>query len=327
MVDKKFGKSENNQQIVHDADFPQKYCIYILRKFDFENFYNTKFIDNQITRRTAFAIRAFNTEISQIRDVTTQDQIARMRFQFWYDGIENAMNAEQSINHPSPKQQPLLYEISECNRLCDGRLSKRWFKRLIDTRDSPEGLSNFPFTTIQELESYSENSVSPVFYLISEAILSQITSSKSTPGIQLKLDHIGSHIGKAQGLANVVRGIIHNAKYNRCYIPSELLVKHNVTHQDLIKINDKPAIKVIDVCYDIASLSHQHIIKAKKLTQDSSLGQFSSIFLPIITLERFLDKLRRNNFDVTKTTWGRKDLFFPLVLFGRSRLWKLGRII
>ncbi|XP_015794886.1 NADH dehydrogenase (ubiquinone) complex I, assembly factor 6 [Tetranychus urticae] len=317
----------DTRKIVQDVNFPRHYCIYILRKYDFEGFYNTKFIDDPITRRTGFAIRAFNTEISQIRDVTTMDTIAKMRFQFWYDGIENALALGQSTEHPSPQQQPLLHEISECNRLCSGKLTKTWFNRLIDARNSPEGLSNFPFNTMKELETYSENSVSPVFYLINEAMLSTCKSSSIKPDIQLKLDHIGSHIGKAQGLANVIRGIIHNARFNRCYVPSELLATHNVTHQDLLKsnINTNPALK--EVYFDIASLSHQHLVKAKKLTQDSSIKQFTSAFLPIITLERFLDKLRKNNFDVSKTNWGRKDLFFPISLLLRSKLWKYGRIV
>uniref|UniRef100_T1JWJ2 Uncharacterized protein n=1 Tax=Tetranychus urticae TaxID=32264 RepID=T1JWJ2_TETUR len=70
-----------------------------------------------------------------------------------------------------------------CDRLCSGKLTKTWFNRLIDARNSPEGLSNFPFNTMKELETYSENSVSPVLYLINEAMLSTY--------------HIGSHIGKA----------------------------------------------------------------------------------------------------------------------------------
>lgn len=58
-------------------------------------------------RRAAFATRAFNVEIAQIRDVTSTPQIGEMRFQFWLDTVDNVYNK----SHFSFERQPVAYEL------------------------------------------------------------------------------------------------------------------------------------------------------------------------------------------------------------------------
>jgi NADH dehydrogenase [ubiquinone] 1 alpha subcomplex assembly factor 6 len=80
----------------------------INRKYDFENYLSTLLIKSSSLRRSAFAIRAFNAELSQIRDLTSTQLMAQLRLQFWSDLIDQIYSNEHII---SSANQPIAYEI------------------------------------------------------------------------------------------------------------------------------------------------------------------------------------------------------------------------
>lgn len=118
-------KNSNSKTI----ESPQKYCMncvkyeiiyYLLlkiidfnfvlkinRKYDFENYLSTLLLKSSSLRRSAFAIRAFNAELSQIRDLTSTQLMAQLRLQFWFDLMDQIYNNE----HISSANQPIAYEI------------------------------------------------------------------------------------------------------------------------------------------------------------------------------------------------------------------------
>lgn len=194
---------------------------------------------------------------------------------------------------------------------------------MVEARKSSFGLSNYPFNTVNEFDNYCDSTLCSANYIINEGLLTIKNDTNSQDNISLKLDHIGNHIGKSQGYANLVRGIIHNATHGRCYIPSELLAKHDVSHQDFLRVKNMDKIK--DICFDIASISHQHFESAQKLANDSAIKPFYPAFLPLIPLKRFLTRLRKNNFDLANPTWGRSDPFLPVQALLKAKLWKFVR--
>lgn len=58
-------------------------------------------------------------------------------------------------------------------------------------------MDNSPYTTLEALEAYAENTYSTLMYLTLAAL----------PLHSLSLDHLASHIGKATGIATVLRGL------------------------------------------------------------------------------------------------------------------------
>ena len=192
-------------------------------------------------------------------------------------------------------------------------LSKRHFKRLISSRNTPEHLTSFPFQTIQQLQDYCESSLAPVYYLLIETSISQ---QPSAANIHLKLDHIASHLAKSQGIGNVLRGVVHNGRSGRCYISSDLLSKHGATHQDFLKHRSKK--EVIDISYDLATIANDHLRIAKNLLGDSQVKPFHSLFLTIIPVEMYLKKLERKNFDIFHKELYQKDGNLPLKLWLKS---------
>lgn len=198
-------------------------------------------------------------------------------------------------------------------------MSSHWFRKLIESRKN--NLSNFPFATVQELEQYAENSVSPVYYLLIEyAIkLGCLEQGAKNKVPRIELDHIASHLGKSQGLLNVLRGLYRNALIEECHIPNDLLAKHNCSHEDVIRlchevqksiqlnrtVSDDKLEKFkfknfLELVFDLASLSKQNLNSAIQIYNQQKLThkQTNYLFLPIHIQHMHLSDLEHNEFNV-----------------------------
>lgn len=117
-----------------------------------------------------------------------------MRLQFWRDSVNKILSG-------SPPKEPvailLASAISELNERTEGRarIPKGWLTRLINVRE--QTLTNDPYPDIAALESYAENTYSTLMYLTLAAL----------PMASVTADHVASHIGKAAGIAAVLRGL------------------------------------------------------------------------------------------------------------------------
>lgn len=75
-------------------------------------------IQNGGLRRAAFALRSFNVELSQIRDLTKSNQLALMRFQFWNDILDDIYaNKDNPKNEMHSRAEynnfPVAFELKE----------------------------------------------------------------------------------------------------------------------------------------------------------------------------------------------------------------------
>ncbi|CAN7938037.1 unnamed protein product, partial [Ixodes hexagonus] len=209
------------------------YCSELVRRHDHENFLSSLLLPAD-GRRAALAVRAFNVELAQIQDVVSRPEIGLMRLQFWTDTVEQ-------IYEGSAPEQPIAQELAAV--VHSQRLSKHWFTRLVESR-RPSAQAH---GSLEEAEEYAERSVSPVFYLILQAM-----------GVQdLGCDHVASHVGKLQGLTNLIRGVPANASRGRVYLPLQLLAKHKVSQESLARGKADAR----EVVYELARAAHQHLEK------------------------------------------------------------------
>lgn len=109
-----------------------------------------------------------------------------MRLKFWDDAIGKIYSQD---NPPIP-EHPVIKELKIY--VDKKKLTKRFFQRLIAARNRP---SNLGFLTVKEVEDYCENTVSSVLYLLME-----VHDMKN-----VHADHAASHLGKAQGIVNMLR--------------------------------------------------------------------------------------------------------------------------
>ena len=93
------------------------------------------------------------------------------------------------------------------------KLNKGWFTRLIDQRE--KDLLDDTIRTVEDLETYTENTSSLLQYLSLESLGVKNTNA----------DHAASHIGKAVGICTLLRGTPYHASKRRCYLPLDLLSK------------------------------------------------------------------------------------------------------
>jgi NADH dehydrogenase [ubiquinone] 1 alpha subcomplex assembly factor 6 len=204
-----------------------------------------------------------------------------MRMQFWRDAVTKALAG-------SPPKEPvaiLLARAAEHLQQRSGgkaRLSKNWFHRIINTRE--QHLGNPPYPTLSALESYAENTYSTLLYLTLSAL----------PQASLTTDHIASHIGKAMGIAAVLRGIPliafppqqplgrSNAMTGQSgptqgavLLPLDVMAEANVREEDVFRQGaSAPGLR--DAVFAVATRANDHLITARdmlsKLRSEGTLG-------------------------------------------------------
>ncbi|KAF2468799.1 uncharacterized protein BDR25DRAFT_230603 [Lindgomyces ingoldianus] len=256
------------------------YCAHLLRKYDSPSYILSIFIPPPC-RDAYLAIRAFNIDVARVADETSSPTIGMMRMQFWKDAVTKALAG-------SPPKEPaaiLLAQAAEELHYRSGgssRLSKNWFLRIINTRE--QSLGNPPYPTLSALESYAENTYSIMLYLTLSAL----------PLASITADHIASHIGKAMGIAAVLRGIplvafpptrplsTSNSVtgssghfQGAVLLPLDVMADANVKEEDVFR-QGSAAPGLRDAVFAVATRASDHLITARemlsKLRSEGNLG-------------------------------------------------------
>ncbi|XP_030880082.1 NADH dehydrogenase (ubiquinone) complex I, assembly factor 6 isoform X1 [Leptonychotes weddellii] len=177
----------------------------LLRKRDYEGYLCSLLLPAE-SRSSAFALRAFNVELAQVKDSVSEKTIGLMRMEFWKKTVDD-------IYCDNPPQQPVALEL--------------WKEKNLDDR---------AYRNIQELENYAENTQSSLLYLTLE-----ILGVKD-----LHADHAASHIGKAQGIVTCLRATPYHGSRRRVFLPMDICMLHGVSQEDFVrKSQDKNVRDVI----------------------------------------------------------------------------------
>ena len=176
--------------------------------------------------------------MAQVQDQVSQGLIGQMRMKFWSDTLE-------TVYHNDPPAQLVALQLHEAVQR--HKLSKRWLKRLISSRENH--LTSKAFQSLSAVEDYAEHSVSSILYLTLESLNVRT----------LDCDHAASHVGRAQGLVTFLRAIPYNARRQQVYVPLDLLVQYKVSQNDFIRGTDDKKMK--DLIFDVASAANAHIEK------------------------------------------------------------------
>ncbi|GJD07350.1 NADH dehydrogenase (ubiquinone) complex I, assembly factor 6 [Galdieria sulphuraria] len=184
------------------------YCLDLLRRYDHDQFL-VNLVQPNTHRRAHAAIRAFNVELTRIRQIVTNEDLGRLRVTFFREALERAFAA-------TPDKQPVLDLLSEA--IVQFGLSKKWFERLLSAREADLSLPNFQ--TIQEVEHFTESTQSSLLYAYLE------TFGKRQ--LSLPVYQAASHLGQALGLTILLRGTRHHIESRLCYFPKEWIQKYRV---------------------------------------------------------------------------------------------------
>ena len=265
------------------SDF--KYCIESVKTNDFDSYLASVLTPKKITR-AAFAVRAFHIELFSIKKYQKESQISMMKLQFWFDqfnkifdGIKKGENIELF--------EPVSNELNAVIR--HHNLSKVWFTRMIEGRK--HYFSTQQFATLEELEKCADASMSSIYY-----ILFNCMNIKN-----VDCDHAASHLGKAQMICGIVKNVLKSSAQNVYYIPNDLLIKHNISQQDLINFSERilrPKQKNIkDLAFELCTRAHQHLNSARSLSNKVP-KEAQMILAPAVTCEVFLNEMEKHDFDL-----------------------------
>ncbi|KAJ3188074.1 hypothetical protein HK101_009230 [Irineochytrium annulatum] len=320
------------------ADAAFTYCRDLVSRTDWENYTATLFLPPG-ARRAAWAIRAFNAETAMIRDAIRDPTsgagvgIGLMRVQFWRDGIAG-------LYAGTVREHPVLQALAES--MGDVELSQGWFRRILSARQ--KDLEEATFGGVRDLEAYAENTASSVLYLTLEAL-----------GVRsLSTDHVASHVGKAMGIATLVRGLPHHISQRRLMIPSEVTVKHRLSAEDVFRGRQEALKPLEDSIFDVATVANDHLRTAKahlegmqatgkldadcevdpqdddaflgprpESSEEMSPTQVQTLLvkalLPAVPCQLFLRRLEAARFNVFDPALARRDWKVPFSLWNRGR--------
>lgn len=266
------------------------YCLDMVRNHDYENFLCTLLLPNSV-RKSAVAIRAFNIEVANVHERVSEPRIGQMRLQFWIETLDKLFKGNIP-EHPVSRE---LYEAINAHKL-----QKRYLKQLITSR--MEHILSPSFDSLENMEKYAEQSVSSIYYLLLQSA-----------GIEnVHADHAASHLGKAQGITNMIRSTPHSAPRRIINLPQDILLKHGVAQESLIRgKNDK---SVRDVMFDIAARAKQHLDKARNLKKNVP-KEAVVLFLPSAATDSYLERLRKVDFDVFHPNLQRRNHLLPVTLY------------
>lgn len=249
------------------------------RKYDSPSYTLQTFIP-RTARPTYLAVRALNIELARIADTVSSPAIGALRFQFWRDNITHAFAQRAPPAHPVP----ILLAHALATLPPTAHLSKPWLLRLVSAREQYQ--SNPPYVDLAALESYAESTYSTLLYLILSAI----------PLNSLSADHLASHIGKASGIAAVLRGIPliafphpPNHHSNRSglalddaqrtstrqgavMLPLDVMAEAGVREEDVLRLGPE-AHGLKDAVFAVATRASDHLITARQMLRNLRSGE------------------------------------------------------
>nr|POF13847.1 nadh dehydrogenase (ubiquinone) complex i, assembly factor 6 [Quercus suber] len=259
----------------------RSYCLDLVRRYDTPSSLLIPYIPRH-ARDAYVSLRAFNIDIARTADTTSTPTIGAMRLQFQRDAVSKSLAG-------SPPKQPvailLALAAEQLYHLSEGRVSwsRSWFMRLIDTRE--KYLSNAPYPSLSALETYAENTYSTLLYLTLQTL----------PMTSLTADHIASHIGKAAGIAAVLRGLpllafpgppnkhsnqnsqhlagdVGASQHGAVTLPLDIMAEACVREEDVLR-NGSAAKGLRDAVFTVATRANDHLITARQMLANIAAGE------------------------------------------------------
>lgn len=204
--------------------------------------------------------------------------------QFWRDNITRTF-----ANTPPKEPVAILlhYALSLLHSRHPGistSVMKGWFMKIIAARELY--MDDRPYTSMDVLETYSENTYSTLMYLTLAAL----------PLHSMAADHVASHIGKATGIAAVLRGLpllafppppnhhSNNAAFGGAMggsssgrqgavvLPLDIMAEAGVKEEEVFRQGaDAPGLK--DAIFRVATRANDHLITAREMMKNLQQGK------------------------------------------------------
>jgi phytoene synthase len=266
------------------------FCADLVRSHDFARYASTLFVPSE-QRRALLAIYAFNVEISRVREQVSQPLPGEMRLQWWTDMLAGA-------GHGGVEGNPVAAELKLAIR--SFRLPVERLSRLIDEHQFD--LYNDPMPTMAALEGYIDDTSCALF-----SLGAGIAGRQSE-----EIEHLASHAGLAQGIAQVIAALPLDAARRQLFVPLQLVQQHGSGMEEVFAGKQTPKLRV--ALDQLIGEARGHLKTAVALVADVP-PEARRVFLPLALVRRDLQRMSRAD----------SDPFTPHVTSRFRTLWTLWR--
>lgn len=204
--------------------------------------------------------------------------------QFWRDNINRTFANTPPREPVAILLHSALKSLQERHPGMSTSVMKGWFMKVINARE--QYMDNRPYTSLDALETYAENTYSTLMYLTLAAV----------PLHSMAADHVASHIGKAAGIAAVLRGLpmiafppppnhhSNNAafggamggsaggRHGAVVLPLDVMAEAGVKQEDVLRLGaEAPGLK--DALFTVATRANDHLITAREMLKNLQQGK------------------------------------------------------
>ncbi|KAJ6151621.1 hypothetical protein N7470_007218 [Penicillium chermesinum] len=309
-----------------------KYCVDLLSKYDRPSYTLSSFIPPH-ARSFYLALRALNVSLALIPETTSSHTIGLMRLQFWRDAVAKILAG-------SPPKEPvailLASAISDLHERTEGhaRISRSWLTRLISARE--QTLTNDPYSSIADLESYAENTYSTLIIAYWKSSGDRGRLTRTAPGCISTTD-APKPPWRRCGQPRAQRW----RKTRAVMLPLDVMAQAGVKEEDVLRYGaDAEGLR--DAVFTVATRASDHLITVEQMltnlragkdvghdfehageegheydsyvSRESPLDEVNrafGVFMPAISTRLWLDRLQQYDFDVFRPELLRSDWRLP----------------
>lgn len=204
-----------------------------------------------------------------------------MRYQWWRDAVNDTFQGK-------PPDHPVMKALTGVFMDQGVQLTRYRLQKIISTREEMM-LASQPPTSLKQLEDRAEGTISQLLYLQLEAYQGYNGFGGDSAPAEEDFTHAASHVGKAVGLATLLRGTRFYASRQQSYLPVDLCHLHNVEPGDLIK-DKAPSDGARRVVREIVDRAQEHLQLARTYT--SRLPRdVRTLLLPSLAADLYLQSL------------------------------------
>jgi len=241
------------------------YCAKLVREADRDRYLATLFAAAE-HRGALFALYAFNTELSRVREAARQPLAGEIRLKWWSEVLGGERREEARA---SPIADALIGTVERY------RLPMPAFVDLIEARRFD--LYDEPMANIAELDDYLRKTSSAVIALAARILGTDAAAAADPAGI-------------AYGILGLLRAFAHHAAQGRLYLPIELLERHQVSREDALAA--RPSVQA--ALAELRMLARRRLAAARERIA-ALPAQALPAFLPVALVRPQLDRLERSD--------------------------------
>jgi 15-cis-phytoene synthase len=243
------------------------YCAELVRANDRDRYLATLFAPAK-SRGALYALYAFNSEVTRVRELARQPLPGEIRLQWWGDVLHGERSGEASAN---PVASALLAAV-ERHQIASARLIDLVDAHRFDVYDEP-------MATVADLETYARRTLSVLF-----ALAAQILSGSESPAV-------AEPAGLAYAIVGLLRALPLHAARHQLFVPAEILERHRVPTADLFAGRVSAGLNA--ALADLRSLARNHLTTAAERVPELP-GAALPAFLPVALVRPTLDRLERS---------------------------------